>query len=37
MKTYQYDLEKIKKELETLPDYNKQLYLQGYSKDMDPE
>ena len=34
---FQYDLEKIKKELETLPDYNKQLYLQGYSKDMNPE
>ena len=37
MKTYQYDLEKIKQELSTLPDYNKQLYLQGYSKDMNPE
>ena len=32
-----YDLDKIKKELETLPKFNKQLYLQGYSKDMDPE
>lgn len=32
-----YDLELIKKELSTLPSYNKQLYLQGYSKDMNPE
>lgn len=32
-----YDLELIKKELVTLPNYNKQLYLQGYSKDMNPE
>ena len=32
-----YDLKLIKKELETLPKYNKQLYLQGYSKDMNPE
>ena len=37
MKTYQYDLERIKKELSTLPEYKKQLYLQGYSKDMNPE
>ncbi len=36
MKTYQYDLDRIKKELETLPEYGKQLYLQGHSKDMDP-
>ena len=37
MQTYQYDLEKIKKELDILPNYDKQLYLQGYSADMDPE
>ena len=34
---FQYDLERIKKELSTLPEYKKQLYLQGYSKDMNPE
>ena len=32
-----YDLELIKKELKRLPKYEKQLYLQGYSKEMDPE
>ena len=32
-----YDLDLIRKELDTLPNYNKQLYLQGYSKDMNPE
>lgn len=31
-----YDLSKIKEELETLPEYDNQLYLQGYSADMDP-
>ena len=30
-----YDLEKIKEELDTLPSYDVQLYLQGDTKDMD--
>ena len=30
-----YDLEKIKEELDTLPSYDTQLYLQGDTKDMD--
>ena len=30
-----YDLEIIKKELESLPEYDTQLYLQGDTKDMD--
>ena len=30
-----YDLEIIRKELETLPKYDNQIYLQGNSKDMD--
>lgn len=32
----QYDLDLIKKELETLPDFKNQIYLQGNSEDMDP-
>lgn len=31
-----YDLSKIIKELELLPEYDTQIYLQGNSKDMDP-
>ena len=31
-----YDLEIIKKEIDSLPKYDNQLYLQGSSKDMDP-
>ena len=31
-----YDLEIIKKELTTLPEYDNQIYLQGDTKDMDP-
>lgn len=31
-----YDLELIKKELNTLPEYSNQIYLQGDTKDMDP-
>lgn len=31
-----YDLEIIKKEIDSLPKYDNQLYLQGNSKDMDP-
>ena len=30
-----YNLEKIKEELDTLPSYDTQLYLQGDTKDMD--
>ena len=32
----QYDLEQIKHELNELPDYDKQIYLQGTHKAMDP-
>ena len=32
-----YDLELIKKELLTLPDYDNQLYLQGDTPDMIPD
>jgi|TARA_B110000977_G_C10895099_1_gene422970 hypothetical protein len=32
-----YDLKIIEKELSTLPKYDKQLYLQGNKKDMNPE
>ena len=31
-----YDLEIIKRELSTLPEYDNQIYLQGDAKDMDP-
>jgi hypothetical protein len=31
-----YDLERIKKELSTLPEYDYQIYLQGDTKDMNP-
>ena len=31
-----YDLNQIKKELETLPDFKNQIYLQGDVEDMDP-
>lgn len=31
-----YDLDRIKKELKLLPDWNNQIYLQGDSPDMDP-
>lgn len=31
-----YDLEIIKREIDSLPKYDNQLYLQGSSKDMDP-
>tara|TARA_B110000908_G_C10133631_1_gene393400 strand:+ start:63 stop:533 length:471 start_codon:yes stop_codon:yes gene_type:complete len=31
-----YDLYKIQEELLSLPDYKNQIYLQGYSVDMDP-
>lgn len=31
-----YDLERIKLELDSLPQYERQIYLQGNSKDMDP-
>jgi hypothetical protein len=31
-----HDIQKIKSELDTLPKYDNQLYLQGYSSTMDP-